>query len=61
MGGEPPIIGYFMLVLSTFVSFIGSYMYQHVKQDDLIELLQMSMRYQIQMQFYIDSRISLEI
>ena len=61
MGGEPPIIGYFMLVLSTFVSFIGSYMYQHVKQDDLIELLRMSMRYQIQTQFYIDSRISLEI
>ena len=40
MGCEPPNIGCFMLVPSTFVSFVGSYMYLHVKQDDLIELLQ---------------------
>ena len=40
MGCEPPNIGCFMLVPGTFVSFVGSYMYLHVKQDDLIELLQ---------------------
>ena len=39
MGCEPPNKGCFMLVPGTFVSFVG-YMYLHVKQDDLIELLQ---------------------
>ena len=40
MGCEPPNKGCFMLVPGTFVSFVGSYMYLHVKQDDLIEQLQ---------------------
>ena len=58
MGGEPPNIWHFMLVPSTFLSFVVRCIYQHVKQDDLIELLQTLMRYQIQMQFYIDSFFS---